>query len=116
MANVCIIIIVKLSKDIRPGRRPHHSNALAFLPGPSGWGSTSPNSPPVDNGTAAWGKTTEAPATWGDPGETAAKTSGWGNPSANPVKPGEGALPPGSSVLRGFRAAMFWETALFICS
>ncbi|KAJ3608353.1 hypothetical protein NHX12_025401 [Muraenolepis orangiensis] len=68
----------------------HSQQGKATAPnmGQSGWGSSSPTSPPVDNGTAAWGKTAETPSTWGDPGEAGAKTSGWGNPSVNPIKPG----------------------------
>ncbi|TKS91579.1 Trinucleotide repeat-containing gene 6B protein [Collichthys lucidus] len=41
----------------------------------------------VDNGTAAWGQTTEAATGWGEPDESG-KGSGWGNPSPNPSKPG----------------------------
>lgn len=56
--------------------------------GPSGWGSTSPTSPTVDNGTAAWGKPSEVPTGWGDPDDAGEKTTGWGNPSPNPIKSG----------------------------
>lgn len=42
----------------------------------------------VDNGTAAWGQTTEAATGWGEPDESG-KGSGWGNPSPNPSKPGK---------------------------
>ena len=42
----------------------------------------------VDNGTAAWGQTSDAATGWGDPDEPG-KTSGWGNPSPNPGKPGK---------------------------
>ncbi|KAG7266166.1 hypothetical protein CRUP_012497, partial [Coryphaenoides rupestris] len=67
---------------------PAHGPGKVPNMGPSGWGGPPPSSPPMDNGTAAWGKTTDTPATWADPGEGGAKTSGWGNPSANPITPG----------------------------
>lgn len=57
--------------------------------GPSGWGGTSPASPPVDNGTAAWGKPTDTPTGWGEPDDATMKTTGWGKPSPNPVKSGK---------------------------
>lgn len=41
----------------------------------------------MDNGTAAWGQTSDAGG-WGDHDEPS-KTPGWGNPSPNPVKPGK---------------------------
>lgn len=60
-----------------------------YLLASSGWGGGgSPSSPCVDNGTAAWGKPTDAPTGWGDPDDTG-KTSGWGDSSPNPVKSGE---------------------------
>lgn len=43
---------------------------------------------PVDNGTAAWGQTSDTPTSWGDPDEPG-KTSSWANPSPNPGKSGE---------------------------
>lgn len=55
--------------------------------GPSGWGGTSPTSPTVDNGTAAWGKPNDASTGWGDSDDPGEKT-GWGNPSPNPIKTG----------------------------
>lgn len=42
----------------------------------------------VDNGTAAWGQSTDAATGWADSDEPS-KASGWGNPSPNPGKPGE---------------------------
>lgn len=42
----------------------------------------------VDNGTAAWGQTSDAVTGWGDPDEPG-KASGWGTPSPNPIKPGK---------------------------
>lgn len=60
-----------------------------FDVGPSGWGGASPTSPTVDNGTAAWGKTSDAPTGWGDPEDAGGKNTGWGNPPPNPIKSGE---------------------------
>ena len=54
-------------------------------PGPGMWGGGAQT---VDNGTAAWGQTSDAATGWGDPDEPG-KTSGWGNPSPNPGKPGK---------------------------
>uniref|UniRef100_A0A8C4SDR9 Trinucleotide repeat containing adaptor 6B n=1 Tax=Erpetoichthys calabaricus TaxID=27687 RepID=A0A8C4SDR9_ERPCA len=65
-------------------------SSVGKTPG-SVWNSSSPSGPPVDNGTAAWGKPTDTSSTWGDPEDTGKAASGWGNPSpnpANPVKPG----------------------------
>lgn len=42
----------------------------------------------LDNGTAAWGQTSDAATGWGEPDEPS-KGSGWRNPSPNPVKTGE---------------------------
>lgn len=56
----------------------------------TGWGGTSPTSANVDNGTSAWGKPTDAPTGWGDSDCAGGKTSGWGNPSPNPIKSGKG--------------------------
>nr|XP_023670236.1 trinucleotide repeat-containing gene 6B protein-like [Paramormyrops kingsleyae] len=45
------------------------------------WGNSgAPSSSCVDNGTAAWGKPTDAPTSWGDL-EDPAKPAGWGHPS-----------------------------------
>ncbi|XP_016895759.1 trinucleotide repeat-containing gene 6B protein-like isoform X2 [Cynoglossus semilaevis] len=41
----------------------------------------------LDNGTAAWGQTSDAATGWGEPDEPS-KGSGWRNPSPNPVKTG----------------------------
>lgn len=74
--------------------RPHDVSPRLFLTslftclGPSGWGGSSPTSPTVDNGTAAWGKPSDAPTGWGDPDDTGEKTTGWGNHSPNPIKSG----------------------------
>uniref|UniRef100_A0A669DE20 Trinucleotide repeat containing adaptor 6B n=2 Tax=Oreochromis niloticus TaxID=8128 RepID=A0A669DE20_ORENI len=70
------------NRDFSTG--PGKSSAM----GPSGWGSTSPTSPTVDNGTAAWGKPSDAPTGWGDPDDAGGKTTCWGNPSSNPIKSG----------------------------
>uniref|UniRef100_A0A3B4UUA1 Trinucleotide repeat containing adaptor 6Bb.1 n=1 Tax=Seriola dumerili TaxID=41447 RepID=A0A3B4UUA1_SERDU len=61
------------SRDTNPG------NATVGM-----WGGGAQS---VDNGTAAWGQTSDAATGWGDPDEPS-KTSGWGNPSPNPGKPG----------------------------
>uniref|UniRef100_A0A8C8GDE1 Uncharacterized protein n=1 Tax=Oncorhynchus tshawytscha TaxID=74940 RepID=A0A8C8GDE1_ONCTS len=63
-------------RDIKSGKAPGMAPS-------SGWDGGSPSDPPVDNGTAAWGKPTETPTGWEEPGKT---TSGWGNPSPNPIK------------------------------
>lgn len=62
-------------------------SCVHMSPGPSGWGGTSPSSPTVDNGTAAWGKPNDTSG-WGDPDDPGEKTTGWGNPSLNSVKSG----------------------------
>ncbi|KAK6328341.1 hypothetical protein J4Q44_G00003190 [Coregonus suidteri] len=67
-------------RDINPGPGPGKAPGMAPS---SAWDGGSPSDPPVDNGTAAWGKPTETPTGWEDPGKT---TSGWGNPSPNPIK------------------------------
>ncbi|XP_051958577.1 trinucleotide repeat-containing gene 6B protein-like isoform X1 [Xyrauchen texanus] len=72
-----------------------HSSSKGQGTASSGWGgSGSPSSPCVDNGTAAWGKPTDAPTGWGDPEDTG-KTSGWGDPSPNPVKSGSKSMQEG---------------------
>ncbi|KAM9773163.1 trinucleotide repeat-containing gene 6B protein isoform X2 [Syngnathus typhle] len=80
----------------RPGTGPgggsrdfntSHGQGKVSPMGSSGWGGTPPASPTVDNGTAAWGKTTDAPSGWGEPDDAGAK-SGWGNPPPNPIKSG----------------------------
>ncbi|XP_055031103.2 trinucleotide repeat-containing gene 6B protein [Misgurnus anguillicaudatus] len=81
-----------------PGNRDiplTHSSSKGPGMAPSGWGNSgSPSSPCVDNGTAAWGKPTEAPTGWGEP-EDAGKVSGWGDPSTNPVKSGSKSMQEG---------------------
>ena len=42
----------------------------------------------MDNGTAAWGKASDAATGWGELDEPS-KASGWRNPSPNPGKPGK---------------------------
>ncbi|XP_049615162.1 trinucleotide repeat-containing gene 6B protein isoform X2 [Syngnathus scovelli] len=80
----------------RPGTGPgggsrdfntSHGQGKVSPMGSSGWGGTPPASPTVDNGTAAWGKPTDAPSGWGEPDDAGAKT-GWGNPPPNPIKSG----------------------------
>ncbi|XP_074552327.1 trinucleotide repeat-containing gene 6B protein-like [Halichoeres trimaculatus] len=63
------------------GRDTNPGNAAAA---PGMWGGAAQ---PVDNGTAAWGQTSEAATGWGDPDEPS-KATGWGNPSPNLGKPG----------------------------
>ncbi|XP_051928345.1 trinucleotide repeat-containing gene 6B protein isoform X2 [Hippocampus zosterae] len=64
-----------------------HGLGKASPMGTSGWGGTPPASPTVDNGTAAWGKPTDAPSGWGEPDDAGGK-SGWGNPPSNPINSG----------------------------
>ncbi|XP_057682535.1 trinucleotide repeat-containing gene 6B protein isoform X2 [Corythoichthys intestinalis] len=73
-----------------PGSRDFntaHGQGKATTIGSSGWGGTPPASPTVDNGTAAWGKPTDAPSGWGEPDDAVGKT-GWGNPPPNSLKSG----------------------------
>ncbi|XP_055085441.1 trinucleotide repeat-containing gene 6B protein isoform X2 [Periophthalmus magnuspinnatus] len=81
-----------------------HGPGKAPALGPSGWGSTSPTSPTVDNGTAAWGKPTDAPTGWGDPDE-GGKSTGWGSPSPNPIKSGSKSMQDGWGDKEGSVAA-----------
>ncbi|XP_023144468.2 trinucleotide repeat-containing gene 6B protein-like [Amphiprion ocellaris] len=60
-----------------------NTNPGSSAVGPGMWGGGTQT---VDNGTAAWGQTSEATG-WGDPDEPG-KGSGWGNPSPNAGKPG----------------------------
>ncbi|XP_061665949.1 trinucleotide repeat-containing gene 6B protein isoform X2 [Syngnathoides biaculeatus] len=71
------------SRDFNTG----HGQGKTASIGTSGWGGTPPASPTVDNGTAAWGKPTDATSGWGEPDDTGGKT-GWGNPPPNPIKSG----------------------------
>ncbi|XP_078793617.1 trinucleotide repeat-containing gene 6B protein isoform X4 [Oryzias latipes] len=73
----------------QPARPP--AAAMGDAPG---WG-PSPASPTVDNGTAAWGKPTDAPSGWGDPDEAGVKTQCWGNPPSNPVRSGSKSMQDG---------------------
>ncbi|XP_030610384.1 trinucleotide repeat-containing gene 6B protein isoform X2 [Archocentrus centrarchus] len=77
------------NRDFNTG--PVKSSAM----GPSGWGSTSPSSPTVDNGTAAWGKPSDAPTGWGDPDDAGGKTTCWGNPPSNTIKSGSKSMQDG---------------------
>uniref|UniRef100_A0A1A8MMS7 Trinucleotide repeat containing 6B n=1 Tax=Nothobranchius pienaari TaxID=704102 RepID=A0A1A8MMS7_9TELE len=63
-----------------------HGSSKTSVMDPSGWGDSSPTSPTVDNGTAAWGKPSDAPTGWGDPDEVGGKTTCWGNPPSNKVR------------------------------
>ncbi|XP_074518731.1 trinucleotide repeat-containing gene 6B protein isoform X2 [Halichoeres trimaculatus] len=81
------------NRDFNTGHGPSKPSSI----GPSGWGATSPTSPTVDNGTAAWGKSNEASTGWGDPDDAGGKTTGWGNPSPNPIKSGSKSMQEGWS-------------------
>ncbi|XP_041829808.1 trinucleotide repeat-containing gene 6B protein isoform X2 [Melanotaenia boesemani] len=83
----------------QPGRQPTglggnrdfnsgHGSTKTSTMDSSGWGSTSPASAKVDNGTTAWGKPKDAPTGWGDPDDAGGKTACWGNPSSNPNRSG----------------------------
>ncbi|KAM9336829.1 trinucleotide repeat-containing gene 6B protein [Symphorus nematophorus] len=89
------------NRDFNSGHGPGKTSAM----GPSGWGGTSPTSPTVDNGTAAWGKPTDAPTGWGDPDDAGGKTTGWGNPSPNPIKSGSKSMQDGWGDKEGSVAA-----------
>ncbi|KAM4525936.1 trinucleotide repeat-containing gene 6B protein isoform 1-T2 [Fundulus diaphanus] len=78
-----------------PPAQPPPSRQAAALTEPSGWSSTSPATPSVDNGTAAWGKPSDAPTGWGDPDEAAGKTACWGNPSSNSIRSGSKSMQDG---------------------
>ncbi|XP_036416334.1 trinucleotide repeat-containing gene 6B protein isoform X3 [Colossoma macropomum] len=88
-----------------PGRMPPgsgnrdmnltHSSNKGPATAQSGWGgSSSPSSPCVDNGTAAWGKPADTPTSWGDSNDSG-NASGWGNPSPNPIKSGSKSMQEG---------------------
>ncbi|XP_040922746.1 trinucleotide repeat-containing gene 6B protein isoform X2 [Toxotes jaculatrix] len=89
------------NRDFNTGHGPGKASAM----GPSGWGGTSPTSPTVDNGTAAWGKPSDAPSGWGDPDNAGGKTTGWGNPSPNPIKSGSKSMQDGWGDKEGSVAA-----------
>ncbi|XP_015819163.1 trinucleotide repeat-containing gene 6B protein isoform X1 [Nothobranchius furzeri] len=72
-----------------------HGSSKTSVMDPSGWGDTSPTSPTVDNGTAAWGKPSDAPTGWGDPDEVGGKTTCWGNPPSNKVRSGSKSMQDG---------------------
>ncbi|KAK7880446.1 hypothetical protein WMY93_032920 [Mugilogobius chulae] len=82
-----------------------HGPGKAPALGPSGWGGTSPTSPTVDNGTAAWGKPTDAPTGWGDPEDVGGKSTGWGSSSPNPIKTGSKSMQEGWGDKEGSVAA-----------
>ncbi|KAG5832470.1 hypothetical protein ANANG_G00291500 [Anguilla anguilla] len=82
-----------------PASRAAHPPAAAGNPAQSGkapalWGgSIAPSGQGTDSGTAAWGKV-DSSTGWGDL-EDSGKTSGWGNPSPNPVKSGSKSMQEG---------------------
>uniref|UniRef100_A0AAV2LR82 TNRC6 PABC binding domain-containing protein n=1 Tax=Knipowitschia caucasica TaxID=637954 RepID=A0AAV2LR82_KNICA len=82
-----------------------HGPGKAPALGPSGWGGTSPTSPTVDNGTAAWGKSTDAPTGWGESDDVGGKTTGWGSSSPNPIKSGSKSMQDGWGDKEGSMAA-----------
>lgn len=85
--------VVPTSLGNRDMNLSHSSNKGPAM-APSGWGrSSSPSSPCVDNGTAAWGKPVETSTGWGDP-DDAGNASGWGNPP-NPIKSGSKSMQEG---------------------
>ncbi|XP_028424383.1 trinucleotide repeat-containing gene 6B protein [Perca flavescens] len=89
------------NRDFNTGHGPGKTSAI----GPSGWSGTSPTSPSVDTGTAAWGKTTDAPTGWGEPDDVGGKTTGWGNPSPIPTKSGSKSMQDGWGDKEGSVAA-----------
>ncbi|XP_078141005.1 trinucleotide repeat containing adaptor 6Bb.1 [Centroberyx gerrardi] len=68
-------------QGMQPSRDTNPGNAAM---GPGMWGGGSQS---VDNGTAAWGQSSDAPTSWGDQDEPG-KASGWVNPTPNPGKSG----------------------------
>lgn len=85
--------VVPTSLGNRDMNLSHSSNKGPAM-APSGWGrSSSPSSPCVDNGTAAWGKPVETSTGWGD-ADDAGNASGWGNPP-NPIKSGSKSMQEG---------------------
>nr|XP_040047405.1 trinucleotide repeat-containing gene 6B protein-like isoform X2 [Gasterosteus aculeatus aculeatus] len=66
-------------QGMQHGREPNPGSAAVGM-----WGGGAQS---VDNGTATWGQSSDAAASWGDPDEPS-KASGWGNPSPNSGKPG----------------------------
>ncbi|XP_069012136.1 trinucleotide repeat-containing gene 6B protein isoform X4 [Embiotoca jacksoni] len=89
------------NRDFNTGHGPAKASSM----GPSGWGGTSPTSPTVDNGTAAWGKSNDTPTGWGDPDDAGGKTTCWGNPSSNPIKSGSKSMQDGWGDKEGSVAA-----------
>ncbi|XP_047215458.1 trinucleotide repeat-containing gene 6B protein-like [Girardinichthys multiradiatus] len=68
----------------QPPRRQHSINTN---PGSAAVGMWGGGAQSVDDGTTAWGQTSDAPTGWGEPDDSS-KPSGWRNPSPNPSKPG----------------------------
>ncbi|XP_007540217.1 trinucleotide repeat-containing gene 6B protein isoform X1 [Poecilia formosa] len=67
----------------------------AALTEPSGWGGASPAAPAVDNGTAAWGKPSDAPTGWGEADDAGGKPAGWGNAPSNSIRSGSKSMQDG---------------------
>ncbi|KAG7226526.1 hypothetical protein INR49_003848 [Caranx melampygus] len=87
------------NRDFSTGHGPGKTSSL----GPSGWGGTPPTSPTVDNGTSAWGKPSDTG--WGEADNAGGKTTGWGNPSPNPIKSGSKSMQDGWGDKEGSVAA-----------
>ncbi|CAB1341892.1 unnamed protein product [Coregonus sp. 'balchen'] len=65
---------IPANRDSNPGNEPGM--------GPGMWGGGGNLAgQSVDNGTASWGQTSDAPSGWGDPDDSS-KAAGWGNPSS----------------------------------
>ncbi|KAM9837562.1 trinucleotide repeat-containing gene 6B protein [Aulostomus maculatus] len=79
------------NRDLNAG----HGPGKAATTSTSVWGGTSPSSPPIDNGTAAWGKPTDAPTGWGDPDDAGGKMASWGNPTPSSLKSGSKSMQDG---------------------
>ncbi|KAM8887820.1 trinucleotide repeat-containing gene 6B protein isoform 1-T1 [Synchiropus picturatus] len=92
---------VATNRDLNAGHGPGTTASM----GTTGWGATSSVSPNLDNGTAAWGKPTDAPSGWGDPDEATGKSTGWGNPPPNPIKSGSKSMQDGWGDKEGSVAA-----------
>ncbi|XP_029583859.1 trinucleotide repeat-containing gene 6B protein isoform X2 [Salmo trutta] len=67
-------LAIPANRDSNPG------NAPGMGPGMWGGGGNLVGQS-VDNGTASWGQTSDAPSGWGDP-DNSSKAAGWGNPSS----------------------------------
>ncbi|KAM4715068.1 LOW QUALITY PROTEIN: trinucleotide repeat-containing gene 6B protein [Anableps anableps] len=78
-----------------PVQQQQPSRQASALTEPSGWGTKSPAGPSVDNGTAAWGKPSDAPTGWGDSDDAGGKPACWGNPPSNSIRSGSKSMQDG---------------------